>query len=306
MELQTYLISNGYIPLDKSWIIRMGALDLLNGYKDIVIFLDKQENLGGDLNALNRIAKVWDSDEPWDVGESGTIYRLVFWNNLKTGKPREILTRGTLTLRCKNMDSSQSMLCFNHEHLLILDNQTSQWATMAYLHGDRRKVKNPPFKLQVTYDAVEHWEQQRKKGKTWEARADPTLLAQASAFLRKLSGKQLDFNPEQAEDYCFARAFGILNAENGEKMFPSLIGHETNRIKEVEKAMDSYKKRAIIETDDHRVVQAIAMLIKTDTHSSQEEVQSRFSNPGCVEKTWPKFWDFLADADNILKKVSIA
>ena len=46
-----------YIPLDKSWIIRMGALDIINGSNDIKKNLDKQKDLGDDLIALKNISK---------------------------------------------------------------------------------------------------------------------------------------------------------------------------------------------------------------------------------------------------------
>ena len=48
-----------YIPLDKSWIIRMGVLDIIQGYDDITSFLDSQDNLGGDLKALRRVVESW-------------------------------------------------------------------------------------------------------------------------------------------------------------------------------------------------------------------------------------------------------
>ena len=65
---------NNYIPLDKSWINRMGVLDLVYGYKDIIDFLDKQENLNDDLLALKRAIKEWGNNQVIDVGESGTLY----------------------------------------------------------------------------------------------------------------------------------------------------------------------------------------------------------------------------------------
>ena len=74
-----------FIPLDKSWVIRMGILDLTINpekySKDIKNFLDSQTDLGGDLKALKMVAEKWDTDEHLDVGESGTIYRFVKFYN---------------------------------------------------------------------------------------------------------------------------------------------------------------------------------------------------------------------------------
>ena len=297
MELKTYLINHEHIPLDKSWIIRMGILDLINSKKDILRFLESQQNLGGDLKALQRIIVSWnDSSQPLDVGESGTIYRFVRFYTWKHKINREIKISDTLAKRVKRgaICNNPEIVNWQIEELLKLDNQTSQWATMAYLLGDRRKVKNPPFKLQVTYDAVEHWEQQRKKVKSWEARVDPTILNQALAFIDYLRTGKIKFSPEQAEDYCFARAFDVMTQEQGMKLYPSLEGHETPRFDEMEKSLIEAKSGKVISSEDHRVVQAIAM-----KYFSEGFGRINFAKPDCVNKTWPKFWDFLADAGNI-------
>jgi 5-enolpyruvylshikimate-3-phosphate synthase len=42
-----------------------------------------------------------------------------------------------------------------------------------------------------------------------------------------------------------------------------------------------------INSRDHRVVQAIAML------SLVKNKEANFSFPDCVNKSWPQFWDFL-------------
>jgi len=39
----------------------------------------------------------------------------------------------------------------------------------------------------------------------------------------------------QPEDYCFARVFGYITKTKGENKWPSLKGHESNRISEMEK-----------------------------------------------------------------------
>ena len=66
-----------FIPLDKSSIIGMGLLDIINGYKDIETFLGQQKILSENLLALKRASELWRTNEPIDVGESGTLYRLL-------------------------------------------------------------------------------------------------------------------------------------------------------------------------------------------------------------------------------------
>ena len=275
-----------FIPLDKSWIIRMGVLDLINGYSDINRFLENQDDLGEDLQALKRVADKWNSGEI-DVGESGTIYRFVRFYFWKNNIQREIKTSGTLIERSKKMCTDPEIINWSPEKLLELDNKTSQWATMAYLLGDRIKIENPPFKLQVTYDAVEHWEKQRKEGKIWEARQDKTILNQAFAFISFLQKQDTIFAPEQPEDYCFARAFGLTDELDGKARFPSLIGHETNRIEEMKNAIAQADNDEPVTSKDHRVIQAIVM------RRAVMGKPIKILHQDFVHKTWPRFWDFI-------------
>ncbi|MFC1728112.1 hypothetical protein ACFLZ7_01445 [Nanoarchaeota archaeon] len=277
-----YLIENGYIPLDKSWIIRMGLLDLLNSHKNIIEFLEKQKNLSDDLKALYRALIDWNSDEPIDVGESGTLYRFLKFASWKLGLKKEFILSGTLKNR--NICDNPEIINWPQEKLITLDGGTSQWASAAALAGDDEEIDNPPYKLKITYEAIKHW-----KTSNWEIRFDKTILAQASAYLQWLKTGKMDFKPEQAEDYCFARAFDLISAEEGEKLWPSLHGHESDRIKEMEEQLQKEK----ITSKDHRVVHAIAMLRK-----SKENVQ----NPECVNKSWPQFWMFLQDSVELANK----
>ena len=146
--------------------------------------------------------------------------------------------------------------------------------------GNPERISNPPYKLQVTYSAVEHWKTARNNGKIWEPKYDETILAQALSYLQWLKYGKIDFEPQQAEDYCFARAFDLMNAQKGETKWPSLRGHESDRIAEMEEAL----KQDEVISKDHRVVQAIAML-------KGNKVKIKY--PDSVKKSWPQFWKFL-------------
>jgi len=192
--------------------------------------------------------------------------------------PKEFILSGTLKDRkiCDNPE----IINWSLENLLTLDNNTSQWASASVLLGNPARIQNPPFKLQTTFDAIEHWKDKRKKGETWEPRYDETILSQAEAYLKFLQTGKMHFEPQQAEDYCFARAFNLITAEEGEKRWPSLRGHETDRISEMEIALTQDK----ITSKDHRVVQAIAML-------NRGKIKYR----NAVNKSWPQFWKFMED-----------
>ena len=275
------LIEKGYIPLDKSWMIRMGVLDLVNGYNDSVNYLEQhQEELNEDLKSLYQALLQWDSNSV-NVGESGTLYRFLKFASWKFGLDKKFVLQGTL--KDREICDNPKIVCWSLERLLTLDNGTSQWASASVLMGNQERIQNPPYKLQVTYDAVEHWKNVRERGEIWMPKFDETILAQASAYLRWLKKRNMDFVPRQAEDYCFARAFGIMSAEEGEARWPSLRGHESNRIAEMEKALQERE----VTSRDHRIVQAIAMLRK-----SKENI----ANFNCVKKSWPQSWKFLEDS----------
>lgn len=277
------MIKNGLIPLDKSWIIRMGILDLINGYSDTVLFLEKQKQLSDDLQALLGALRDWGLKKEINVGESGTLYRFLQFASWKLGLSKKFILQKTL--RQRKICDNPEIINFSLSELLKLDNGTSQWASAAVLLGNKNKISNPPYKLALTYEAVSHWENQRKQNKCWIPRYDRTILKQAAAFLKILDGEKADFAPEQAEDYCFARAFGFITKEKGEELWPSLRSHESDRIAEMENVLANLNGE--IESRDHRAAQAIAMLQKT----KGKEIKMKY--PEAVNKSWPQFWNFL-------------
>lgn len=284
-----------FIPLDKSWIIRMGALDLLNGRKDIDDFLNKQKNLGGDLLALKGAIESWGTDKPVDVGESATLYRILQFVSWKLNLNKKFVTHGTLTERVRNMTKDPNIMNMSLDELLALKEKTSQWATASVLCGSKERISSTPYKLQVSFDAVRHWNKQRQHGKIWEPRPDTTILRQINVFLAMMKGKKVPFLPAQAEDYCFAYTFGYMTREEGEVRWPNLRGHESNRFIEMERVLTRVKAGEEIDSKDHRVVQAIAMW------GLVNDKEIKLVHPEVVSKSWPKFWDFLKYAKSLKK-----
>jgi hypothetical protein len=274
-----------YLPLDKSWIIRMGFLDLINSYTDIIGFLDSQIDLGDDLLALKRLANSWHSGTAINVGESGTIFRFLQFYLWKNKLDREIIKQGTLKER--EIYNISEIVDWPLKKLLTLDDGTSQWASASVLAGNPERIENPPFKLKLTFDAVEHWNQQRKLGKCWLPKYDETIKAQAKAFLGFLKTGKMNFQAKQPEDYCFARIFEVITSAEGECSFPSLKSHESNRIQEAEKAIQQSDDNQIVSSNDHRIVQAIVM------RQIAQKKAIKIGNPDCVSKSWPLFWKFI-------------
>ncbi len=284
MLVKTF-IEQRCIPLDKSWIIRMGVLDLLHGHTDIFRVLQNKKELNDDLLALKRTMGDWGSGKPIDVGESGTLYRFLQFASWKLNLNKQFIRRGTLAER--KITDHPKIISYSLSELLKLDNGTSQWASAAVLLGNEEKIPNPPYKLQLTYDAVAHWKARRGAGKAWEIRHDKTILRQAETFLQILKGEPAQFSPEQSEDYCFARAFVFITKEEGEKRWPSLRGHESDRIKEMEEALKQLKSNLPITSKDHRIIQAVAML------AAVQKKKVNILRPEAVKKSWPQFWRFM-------------
>lgn len=287
-----------YIPLDKSWIIRMGVLDLFNGKKErIKTFLNDQKDLGGDLLALKGVIETWDTGGPVDVGESGTIYRIFQFASWKLKLDKEFVTQGTLTERVKKMTKDPEIIKMSLSELLDLPEKTSQWATASILFGNKERVPDPPYHLQMAFDAVDYYKTQDEQGKPWEARPDETIRKQAEVFLELMRRKDVSFTPLQSEDYCFARTFGYMTREDGEVKWQNLHGNESDRFIEMDRILKKAEAGDEVDSKDHRVVQAIAMWGLVNNRDV------KFSNPDAVNKTWPKFWDFI-DYAKSLKKLS--
>src|SRR3989344_406940 len=133
-----------FIPLDKSWIIRMGVLDVLNDRPESISFLKSQKELSEDLKALYQAALEWPLKNKIHVGESGTLFRFLQFASWKYKLDKTFVKEGTLLNRkiCDN----PNIVNFSLKELLKLDNNTSQWASAAVLTGNTERLEDLPYK----------------------------------------------------------------------------------------------------------------------------------------------------------------
>lgn len=274
-----------YIPLDKSWLMRLGFLDILAGRHGIDEFIQALPDASTDLRALARASRQWREGSDIEVGESGTLYRFLQFAAWLRDEDRVFVKTGTL--RDREMIDDPSIVNLPLAELLLLDGGTSQWASAAVLLGNDETPPDPlPYKLGLTYEAKNHWQRAVAVNERWTARPDKTIAAQARAYLIWRKTGVMRFSAEQAEDYCFARAFNLIGPEEGEARWPSLRQHESDRIAEMEEVLG----QDIVGSVDHRVVQAAAML-------KGEAVT--IAHPDAVSKSWPEFWQFMEVAHKI-------
>ncbi len=264
----------------------MGVLDALAGAATSIQFLNAHHRkLSDDLAALLAAIRVWHADEPVAVGESGTLYRFLQFASWKLALDKKFLLSGTL--RWRPMVDDPSIVQLPQRELLKLDRGTSQWASAAVLLGDEERLPAPPFKLALTYEAIGHWADARARGATWVPRRDETIERQANAFVAKFKGEPESFEPAQAEDFCFAYCCCGMSAAEGERRWPSLRGHESDRIVEIQEAIMDARAGVRIASKDHRVIQAVAMW------GALQGITPVFIHPYAVNKSWPQFWQFL-------------
>lgn len=296
-----------YIPWDKTWIGTMAMLDLTRGFsQNITNFLDSQnpKELGGDFKTYRQLIVDWPNRyyKSLNAGQSGKCLRFIrfySWLNGITLQPN--ITETLKDGRIDEITNNQNIINFSPEQLMTLDHHTTQWASIQYIltsKAFRRKLepifhqgkfnrRSADFKLRVTYEAVEHWESQSEIGEPWQPRKDPTFFNQAEAFIESLKTGHMCYTGEQAEDYCFERAFNLLDEQEGRLLYPSAEGHETKRFDEMERVIKRFNETEIIESKDHRVMQALVM--------NQIYLNKNYDvrNPDVVNKTWPKFWKFI-------------
>jgi hypothetical protein len=290
MQDKYKLIEKKLIPLSKYWSIRLGFLDILNNTRFFIPLIEGRKDIGDDLKVLIRISKEWRNKNEHNVGEAGALFRLLQFASWKFKLGKKFIKERTLKKRkiCDNPD----IVNWPITKLLELDNNTPQWASAAILTGSKDKIPENFF-LSLSKEAFEHYNEIKKAGGFCELRYDKTLLLQAEAFIDLLKNGHTDFKPKQQDDYCFARAFNLIDKEEGGKRWPELVGHESNRLEEMEKQMNNLCDGREIDSKDHRVVQSIAML------ALLKDKEVKFSSPNCVSKSWPQFWNFLEYAKRI-------
>ncbi|MAG40189.1 hypothetical protein CMI41_04450 [Candidatus Pacearchaeota archaeon] len=292
------------IPTDTGGLIRVGMLDLTRGYgaRDIINVLGGLPKLGTDARDLRNTANYWDEASPLEL-ESGTLFRQLWFYFTKNRINRKLIPTGTLIERVERMPLDHDQVNWPLAKLGTLEGGTSQWQTAAILLGNKESLSEVPFYLRKTYTILAEWEEKRAHGESWEVPRDPTLIAQSKAYLTYLRTGQMSLQPEKLGDcdlYCFLDSFDAVSREWGEANWPQLREHESNRFETTEEMLKQLGEGKKITSLDHRVVQAAAMRIQSNIlHAGKEpltveQLRQKFSNPDCVAKKWPRFWEAMS------------
>jgi len=259
-----------FLPLDKSWYIRLCILSLQDADDSVIQFLSDKElcdDLRYTVNAIKNF-----SSKIIDVGESATLLRFLKFYCWKNGIDKKFVVSPMLKERkiCNDKD----IVNFPLEKLLKLDYGTSQWVSASILMGNNEDIKTNNEKILMSKRAVKFW----NDGEKIEIVIDKVIEKQAKYFL----GYDSTFEYSCAEDYCFSRSFGFLTREEGENLWPQLVNHESNRLNEMEEQIN----KTYITSYDHRVIQALSCKAKMDNKTI------KVKNRNHVNKSWPEFWRF--------------
>lgn len=292
-DIKRVLIENGLIPISKYWSTRLGFLDILNNTKLFIPLIENREDTGDDLKALVKISHEWKNRKEINVGEGGALFRYLQFASWKLNLDKIFIKEKTLKDRqiCDNPD----IVNWSLKKLLTLDNNTPQWASVSILMGNKEKAPDDYF-LNLSKEALRHYMNAKKTGTMCEMRYDETILNQAVTFVSLLMDRKIIYKPTQQDEYCFARAFGLVDKIEGEKRWPELRGHESDRLAEMDNMLEKLESGKEINSKDHRVVQAIAML------AVYKDKKTIFTNSSCVSKSWPQFWKFLEWTKNNYRK----
>ena len=298
-SLELPAVLEATVPADKTITRTKIALDDREGFTDTAeILASYPYQLPEDVISFHRALRQYRASLPVEVGEGGAGYRSLLYLSHLERKPTVFIKSGNLIPRPIYEDAD--LVTMSDEELLTLDDETSQYGSARITWDPFAKMKpelvQSKFKLALVETAIHDWYTARREGRRWQVQSDATIYRQAAAYFECLTTAQIDFAPMQSEDYCFARAFGVMTAEEGLARWPTLPGHESNRITEMELAINqATSEDGIVTSNDHRVVQAVALRFGLP--------KSRFAHPDCVAKSWPLFWEFRDTARHMARVV---
>lgn len=275
------------LPWDKSWIIRLAFLDLINGigpWRAMYWLEQHRDELSDDLLALLRTLKQYQRGEALDVGESATLLR--FWRYFlwMRGDKRAIIVRGTL--KSRRVDINPALIAWEVDALADRHHEkSSQWASAAILHGKNGRRHDIDPHIALSYEAREEWLASLRENRMWTPRKDANITECMATWVM---WRQYGFMPlvvDNAEKACQAVAFGLMTPDEMAERWPKSLNHESVRPDAMRQAL---AHPWWIVSNDHRVVMSMALL---------GVPRECFSNPDCVAKSFPRFWDFLNTVD---------
>ena len=293
-------IPDGLLPISKSRAIRLLLLGLRDHDDRVtksLLRLSENIQLPDDVSRMWGACRFWHGQKNIHVGESATVLRFLWWFNQVQKAGKNFVRKKTLLDREITLDPEMlSWTIFDLLDKSKVPEGTSQLASAASLCTPWQYVRvttKCPHQLQITYQVLDEWNVYLKTGKLPEAGIDPTIEAQAKAFIRVNTGGEWQFEMAQQEDFPFAYIMlGEWALTEAKKQWPSLANHESNRFTEVEQAKNEWLTMNTVSSRDHRVIQAVALFALLKGYKPKK-IKAGIKYPEAVAKSWPAFYHFL-------------
>lgn len=267
------------LPVEKSWYGNLGFLALLD---ENPLVIDSVRSYGGLLpddvrHMVSSSEQILSGDREVYVGEGGAWARKLTYANAKYDWGLTLIKDGTLVGRPDEF--TPDLVYASVDELRTLNKGSSQLASAAVLTGSTDQVPDDAsYHLRMAYEARDFWETW-PKDELLTLRRDSTLRRQTLAALNYMRTGVMDFEPIQAEDYAFARVFGIMNADDAVGLgWYNLAGHESNRFETTEHAVQLASLGRPVPYADHRILQPLRFKYGFDV---------RFDHVEAINKSWP-------------------
>jgi hypothetical protein len=273
-----------FLPLSKSWAIRMIFLDMLygkkTGHKVINYFRKQSKNdLSNDINAAMRCAENYLSGKNvYNVGNAGTVCRFIIY--VMFGKKRKLRMGEQLRERFKKRKELENLPkdLTGLPLTKLMGLRTSQYASAAILMGMQPILGLHP-KCDLTIEARQAYFANDGK---WIPRYDEVIIGQLRHFLY---GEKI--KDPIAEDYCHLRAFNLMDHAEGKKRWPELAEHESNRLAVMEKICKKGFDGLVNTHNDHGVFMAVVL------RQISLGLKVRVTHKRCVRKSYPVFLNWI-------------
>ena len=211
------------------------------------------------------------------VGEGGAWARKLAYGNAKFGWGLTIVKDGTLVGRPD--DFTPDLVDASVSELHMLNKGSSQVASAAVLAGSSDPIPDDAsYHLQMAYEARDFWADW-PKDQLIPLRRDQTLRRQTLSALGYMMTGEVRFVPIQAEDYPFARVFGVMTtADAVARGWGNLEGHESSRLTSVDESIDLVEQGLSVPFADHRILQPLRF---------KYGMAARFDHVEAIGKSWP-------------------
>ena len=250
------------IPYDKYWLFGLGILDMLHDYDDIYSFLElNTNNLTTDLYDFKFTVIDWYSNlSIIYIGKSFALFNILSFIITKLNRNKLLYYDNTI------IDNTNTLPFSNYTQQQLLDINI-YWCIALILLGDPIRLSNPPIKIDIIYQAYQHWKEKRSIGEYWIEKKNIYIQNLFDYFLH-LYHNSIPINIEIELPKMLKLIHYNQNYQNTTKI--QLLVQQYNN--------------GIIDIKDSKLIECIILI------SILSKKKITITYPELVKKNWNKFW----------------